>query len=115
MIKYAKVINEETKECQVGLGTNETFYRSIGMVEMDVEQAYNGVWYVKGYAPEKPEPSKDEKIYQLKKELAEIDEKSVRSVRAKLAGTSTPEDDAYLAQLEQEAGTKRQALKELQK
>lgn len=51
---FAKVINEETKECQVGLGTNETFYRSIGMVEMDVEQAYNGGWYLTGYAPQKP-------------------------------------------------------------
>lgn len=54
MKKYAKVINEETKQCEVGLGTNSAFYQSIGMTEMEVEQAYNGSWYVKGYAPEKP-------------------------------------------------------------
>ena len=54
MKKYAKIINEETKACEVGLGTNSTFYQSIGMVEMEVEQAYDGSWYVKGYAPEKP-------------------------------------------------------------
>ena len=53
MLKYAKIINEETKLCEVGLGTNAEFYKSIGMIEMDVEQAYNGSWYVKGYAPEK--------------------------------------------------------------
>ena len=54
MTKYAKVINEETKECNVGLGTNTAYYERIGMTEMEVEQAYNGFWYVKGYAPEKP-------------------------------------------------------------
>ena len=60
MKKYAKVINEETKACEVGLGTNSAFYQSIGMTEMEVEQAYNGSWYVKGYAPIKPEPTKEE-------------------------------------------------------
>lgn len=51
---YAKIINEETKQCEVGLGTNTAFYQSIGMTEMEVEQAWNGQWYLKGYAPEKP-------------------------------------------------------------
>ena len=60
MKKYAKIINEETKACEVGLGTNSAFYKSIGMSEMDVEQAYNGQWYVKGYAPVQPEPTIDE-------------------------------------------------------
>ena len=60
MRKYAKVINEETKACEVGLGTNTAFYQSIGMVEMEVEQAYDGSWYIEGYAPNKPEPTKEE-------------------------------------------------------
>lgn len=51
---YAKITNEETKQCEVGIGTNTDFYKSIGMEEMDVEQAYDGAWYVKGYAPSKP-------------------------------------------------------------
>lgn len=54
MKKYAKVTDEETKQCEVGLGTNSAFYQSIGMIEMEVEQAYNGTWYLQGYAPEKP-------------------------------------------------------------
>ena len=54
MKKYAKIVNEETKACEVGLGTNSAFYKSIGMSEMEVEQAYDGSWYVKGFAPEKP-------------------------------------------------------------
>jgi hypothetical protein len=51
MIKYAKVINYETKQCEVGTGTNAEFYKSIGMTEMEVEQAFNGSWYLAGYAP----------------------------------------------------------------
>ena len=60
MKKYAKVINEETKLCEVGLGTNNNFYASIGMEEMEVEQDYAGNWYLAGYAPAKPEPTKEE-------------------------------------------------------
>lgn len=60
MKKYAKIINEETKSCEVGIGTNSAFYQSIGMTEMDVEQAYDGSWYVEGFAPIKPEPTKEE-------------------------------------------------------
>ena len=54
MLMFAKIINEETKACEVGTGTNTDFYKSIGMSEMEVEQAYDGSWYVKGFAPEKP-------------------------------------------------------------
>ena len=54
MKKYAKVVNEETKLCEVGLCTNISYYESIGMTEMEVELGYDEKWYVKGYAPEKP-------------------------------------------------------------
>lgn len=63
--KYAKIINKETKACEVGTGTNTAFYKSIGMSEMEVEQAYNGQWYLKGYAPAKPEPSVEEQVSSL--------------------------------------------------
>ena len=54
MKKYARIVNEETKACEVGLGTNSAFYKSIGMTEIEVEQAYDGSWYLKGFAPKKP-------------------------------------------------------------
>ena len=65
MKKYAKVVNDETKLCEVGVGTNASFYASIGMTEMEVEQAYNGEWYLKGYAPAKPEPTLEEQVSSL--------------------------------------------------
>lgn len=51
MLKYAQIINQETKKCNVALGDDNKFYQSIGMTEMEVEQAYNGDWYIKGYVP----------------------------------------------------------------
>lgn len=68
MIKFAKVINEETKQCDVGLGTNTEYYTKLGMTEQDVEQAYNGNWYLVGYAPTKPEPTLKERLEQLEQE-----------------------------------------------
>ena len=47
---------------------------------------------------------------QIKNRLSQIDLESVRPLRAKVSGTSTPEDDATLAALEQEAGALRVEL-----
>lgn len=67
MKKYALIIDEETKACQVGLGDNVEFYQSLGFEEMEVEQAYDGGWYVLGYAPQKPlEAYKQEKLNALR-------------------------------------------------
>ncbi len=61
MLKYAKIINDNTKQCDVGIGNDTNYYQSIGMIQMEVEQSYNGAWYVAGYAPEEPEKTYAEK------------------------------------------------------
>lgn len=61
---YAKIIDEKTKLCDVGIGTDIDFYKSIGMEEMDVERANNGQWYIKGYIP--LDELKQQKIDQFK-------------------------------------------------
>jgi hypothetical protein len=113
MIKYAKIINQETKAVEVGLGTNVEFYKSLGMIPMEVEQAWDGNWYVAGYAPAKPEPTHDEKVEELKRQLKEIDTKSARSMRAILANVATENDRTFLANLEQQAESLRQQIKDL--
>ena len=65
MITYAQIVDEQTKLVVVGTGTDSAYYQSIGMMQMDVEQAYNGAWYVKGYAPSKPEPTTAEQVQAL--------------------------------------------------
>ena len=59
--RYAKIIDEQTKEVQVGVGCLDEYYIEIGMTLMDVDLAYNGKYYVAGYAPAKPKPTVDEK------------------------------------------------------
>lgn len=60
MEKYAKIIDEETKEVQIGVGCDDEYYIKIGMTLMNVVQAYNAKWYVAGYEPVKPEPTEDD-------------------------------------------------------
>ena len=99
MKKYAKILNEETKQCDVGLGTKTQHYESIGMTEMDVEQAYNGLWYVEGYAPEKPAPTWEE-IDKLREQYREehIDTRTKARVRKMANHTWTEQDEQdYLA------------------
>lgn len=75
MLKYAKISNTTTKECMVGLGTDSEYYKSIGMTLQDVEEAYNGNWYLKGYAPEKPlevQLEEKEQEYQMNRWQREI-------------------------------------------
>jgi len=59
MIKYAKVINQETGLCEVGTGTNAEFYKSIGMIELDVEHSdIDNNWYLIEKCPHKSEEEK---------------------------------------------------------
>ena len=72
---YAKIENEETKQVSVGTGTNTAFYQSIGMVEMEVEQAYDGSWYLKGYAPEKPIEQREAEVRAVRNQYLEQTDK----------------------------------------
>lgn len=61
-----------------------------------------------------PPPSEEEEkqlqLAEIKSRLSQIDLESVRPLRAKVHGTATPEDDAKLAALEQEAEELREGL-----
>ena len=60
MILYAKIENEETGLCTVGTGTNNTFYRSMGMQPLDVQQSdVDGFWYLKDKCPMKTDEEKE--------------------------------------------------------
>lgn len=59
MIKYAKVINEQTGLCEVGAGTNIKFYQSIGMTQLDVQQSdIDNAWYLSEKCPMKTDEEK---------------------------------------------------------
>ena len=60
MIKYAKITNQETGLCEVGLGTNASFYQSIGMAQLDVKQSdIDDAWYLADKCPMKTDEQKE--------------------------------------------------------
>ena len=71
MKRYAKINNEQTKTVDVGVGTNTDFYKSIGMELLDVEQAYDGQWYLQGYAPTKSDD--EQALEELQKEQTSLE------------------------------------------
>ena len=103
MKKYAKVINEETKACEVGLGTNNNFYASIGMEEMEVEQAYDGQWYLTGYVPIQPidEYNAEQKEKRSSAYTKRTDHLTLRKMRKLALGEWTEEDETqYVAEIQ---------------
>ena len=107
MKKYAMIINEETKEVEVGVGCPDEYYVEIGMTEMEVEQAYNGLWYVAGYAPVPPVPTIEEQNEQIRLNRAGLYENLVDPLHAErqrkvVLGTWTEEMEAeYVAKVQE--------------
>ena len=87
MIKYCKIIDNETGLCQVGIGTNYEFYKSLGMRELDVtESEIDNQWYLtekldtEEYRTKLQTTQKEERIYEIKIELDELDKKRIRAI-----------------------------------
>lgn len=71
MKKYAIITNEQTKSVAIGEKGSVEFFKSIGMTEMDIEQAYNGSWYLAGYCPEKPQEEKEKDVRNVRNQYLE--------------------------------------------
>lgn len=87
MLKYAKIADIQTGICEVGLGTNENFYKKIGMTLLDVTQSeFDNQWYLseKLHSPEyyarKQAYEKDKRIAEIHRVLDELDSKRVRAM-----------------------------------
>ena len=77
---YCKYDNETKKCLEVGIGTNTEFYKSIGMTDEEVEQAYDGSYWLKGYAPTKPlSELKSEKLSELTSITSKFDNQLVNN------------------------------------
>ena len=73
--------DKNTKKClEVGTGTNTEFYKSIGMVDMEVEHAYDGSYWLKGYAPtQNLDELKSEKLSELTSITSKYDNQLVNN------------------------------------
>lgn len=62
-----KNIDPDTKEAKIIFrGNDTTFAKSNGFKDMDIEKAYNGKYYLIGYAPKKPEALLADEIRKLR-------------------------------------------------
>src|SRR5574344_2507736 len=71
MLKFVKIIDEMQGLCDVGVGTNEKFYASIGMAKKDVTKSEIDNQY---YLTEKLITTDYEEKKALKKELERIND-----------------------------------------
>lgn len=59
MICRYKIHDQETNEVLIAVGDNSQFFESMGYTEVgEVEQAYDGRYFVAGYAPTMPQEEK---------------------------------------------------------
>lgn len=112
MKKYVKDIDNETKKCTfVFDGTDIEWAISDGYEEQDVELAYDGDWYLTGYAPVQPAPTEEEQ--RQKREQAytlEVDPITCHINRLK-DQEQTPEVIAEIESLMQERDEKVEEIK----
>ena len=86
MLKYAKIVNSDTGLCSVGLGSNEKYFKSIGMELLDVEQSDIDLqWYLSKKCPMKTDRQKEieeieKQINKINEELSELDMKRIRAI-----------------------------------
>lgn len=113
--RYAKIIDEKTKEVQVGVGCSDEYYLEIGMTLMEVEQAYDSNWYVAGYAPIKPAPTPEEikeaQISELKALLESSNSKIIECSEYDLVGLELPYN---IADLHKEREAIREKIRKLE-
>lgn len=112
MEKYAKIVNQTTKEVMIGIGTNTEYYKSIGMTIMDVEQAYNGMWYLSGYAPAQPAPTEEEQRAKREKAYTEEIDPITAHIQRLRDEEQTPEIQAEIEVLIAERNEKVRQIKE---
>ena len=87
MLKYARLLNEVTGLCEVGLGTNVEFYKSIDMTELDVTQSnIDNEWYLTSMCPNKPE---EQVLLEAKNKKYEENQKALDKARTSHVFTVT--------------------------
>lgn len=112
MKKYVKITNDDTGLCEVGIGNNFDFYKSLGMKELDVTQSeIDNQWYLTEnlntdeYKNKLAQKEIETQKSEIKIKLNELDSKSIRALRAN--------ETERLQEIEKEAETLRGQLNNL--
>ena len=100
MLLYSKIKKPKTKECEV---INQVEAKNLGWEQNNVEFAYDGKFYLEGYAPVKPAPTHDE-VSEMRKQYRRdnIDDKTAERSRKQANGSWTAEDEQEYLDLDEE-------------
>ena len=99
VLKYGEIVNSETGLCNVGLGDDIEYYKSIGFVELNVQQSeIDNFWYLEEKCPKRTEAQK--RILEIEDEKQAIQEQldklDLKSIRALLEGGTNEDGIPYL-------------------
>lgn len=95
MIKYAKVLDKETKKVDIALGDDIQIYEKLGFTPQDVEQSdIDGQWYLTGYAPMKTD---EQKAQEERERIQELFMTRSNFFDATIKAFGTDEDDLLIA------------------
>lgn len=115
-MRYARIENNTVAEFYTTeLPIYNIFHADLVWVQCEDMSVQTGYLYdsISGvFSPKPVDPNieKNARIVAIRAELDDIDLKSVRSLRAKLAGTATAEDDRILNEIEARAAVLRAEL-----
>lgn len=74
MLKYCKIINEETGLVQIGVGCSNEYYIEIGMKKRNVKQSdIDYEWYLEDKCPMKPEPTAEDRKYAFLQDFFKVE------------------------------------------
>lgn len=80
------IYDKQTKAVtQYAVGTDNEYFKSLGMTDEEVEQDYQGRLWLKGYAPSKPQEEIDlentqTKLNELNQQVSELKENYVSAI-----------------------------------
>ena len=114
MKKYAKIIDNNTKACEVGVGTNTDFYKSIGMKLLDVEQSeVDNQWYLTAkcphYTEEEIEAQKEQKEDEEKQHALDV---AIDALIKEMAKADLMGDENWKAELREQYNALMESKKE---
>lgn len=111
-LKLCKVINEETKEVVIGAEEQQEIFIEDGFSFQEVDVSYDNRFYLKGYAPEEPAPTKEEQSEKRASAYQQEVDPITCHIQRLQDEEQTPEIEQEIEVLKQERSEKVEEIKE---
>lgn len=116
VLKYGKIVNPITGLCNIGIGDDIEYYKSIGFVELNVQQSeIDSFWYLEEKCPKRTEIQKRIIEIETEKQVIQeqLDELDLKSIRALREGGTNEDGVPYLTFYQNQINELREKYTEL--